>query len=256
MDLKEDPDPQTITADLELPEVKSTDAETRLHSDWFIVSRNHSAPSPSGPSVLGSSQSPVLDPEVSALPWPIHHDSNTHRVNDFVEPAGNGQTPIVDGVPPQQEQTQSETGERSSGLCACLPLVDGDAISAISADISHDREAPAERSLAGDIMASSFPLESDAVATATSPPVESDASLQIDNDEPPAGAPPPRQEQPRPHDVKLDASRSTEVDHILSLFGGKDGFKQLLQLESDEAQHYADILDEVRYPIKLVLQLI
>ena len=136
-----------------------------------------------------------------------------------------------------------------------LPLANADTISVLSTGVPYDVEAPAERPSAGDIVASSFPLESDAVATATSPPVEPDASLQIDNDEPLAGAPPPRQEQPQSHDVKFNKSWSTEVDHILSLFGGKDGFKQLLQLESDEAQHYADILDEVRSH-KLVLQLI
>ena len=135
-------------------------------------------------------------------------------------------------------------------------MANAGAVSAISGGVSHDREAFVERSLAGDVVASSSPLGSDAVAIATSRPAEPDVSLQIDNDEPLAGAPPPRQEHPQPHDAKFDTARSTEVDHVLSLFGGKDGFKQLLQLESDQAQHYADILDEVRYPIKLVLQLI
>ena len=252
MDLHEDPDPQTITADLELPGVKSTDAENRLHDDKLTISGNRSAPPLPGSSVRGVSLSPVLGPEVIALPWPIHRNSSsTDLVNDFAEPTGNGQTPIVDGVPSQQEQPQSEIGEWSSGLYAFLPLANVDVISVISTGISHDGEAPAETPLVGDVVASSFPLGSDAVATATSRPVGSDVSLQIDDDEPLADVAPPRQEQPQSHSTKFDTSRSTEVDHILSLFGGKNGFKQLLQLESDEAQHYADILDTVRYPIKL-----
>ena len=250
----EDPDPQTITAYLELPGVKSTDAEIRLGHDKFTVSGNYSASSLPGLSIHGSSPSPVLGPELITLPWPAtHRDSSADLVDDFAEPARNGRALIADGVSPQQERPQSETGERSPGLCLCLPLANADAISAISTGISHDREAPVEWPLAGDIITSSFPLESDAVTTATSPPVESDASLQIDNDEPLADA---LQEQPQSHDAGIDTSQPTEVDHILSRFGGKKGFKRLIQLEFDEAQHYADILDEVRYPIKLVLQLI
>jgi len=82
-------------------------------------------------------------------------------------------------------------------------------------------------------------------------PVEQDVSLQIGDGEPLSDAALPRQGRSRSHSMKSDTSRTTEVDHILSLFGGKKGSKQLLQLESDEAQYYADILDEVRYSIKL-----
>jgi len=278
MDPYEDPDPQTITAHLEVPGAKSTDAEIQLHNDKLTVSRNRSAPSLPDPSIWEFSQSSVPGPEATALP--IHHDTSTHRVNDFAEPTENGQTLIAGGVPPQREQPQSEAGERSSGLCACLPVVNADTIPTISTVVSHDREAPAERPLAGDLVASSFPLGSDAAATAAtqawgdttcqlsrsasmitldSPgwqPVEPDASLQIDNDEPLAGAAPPQQEQPQSHYTKFDTSLSTEVDHVLFLLGGKNGPKQLLQLEPDQAQYCADRLDAVRYPVKLVLQLV
>ena len=173
-------------------------------------------------------------------------------------------------MPPQREQPQSETGERSSGLCPCPPLANADVTPTISTVVSYDTEAPDERPLAGDPTASSFPLESGearddpthqlgrgaTTITLHSPrsqPVEPDVSLQIDGDEPGA---PPRQEQPQSLYTKFDRSRSIEVDHVLSIFGGKNGFKQLLQLEPDQAQYYADILDVVRYPIKLALQLI
>jgi len=163
----------------------------------------------------------VPGPEATTLPRPIHHDSSAHRVNDFTDPTGNGQILIADGVPPQGEQPQSETDERSSGSRACLPLANADAISTISTVVSHDRDAPAERPLGGDLVASSFPLGSNAVATAMSrPPVEPDVSLQIDDDEPLAGAAPPQQEQPQSHCTESTTSRSTEVDRVLSLFGG------------------------------------
>jgi hypothetical protein len=41
--------------------------------------------------------------------------------------------------------------------------------------------------------------------------------------------------------------KSQEVDHLVSLLRDKVGRKQLLNLERDRAQNYADILDEVRY---------
>ena len=267
-------DPQTITPYLELPRVKSADPAIRLHDNKLTVTRNRSAPPPPGPSAREFSQSSVPGPETTVLPWPIHHDSSTHRVSNFAEPTGNGQTMIVDGVPSQREQPQSETGERSSGFCACLPLANADVIPTTFAVISHSKEVPTERPLAGDLVASSFPLRSGTAAIATtqardgstdqlrrssnvikphslrSRPVEPDASFQIDDDGPLAGAAPPRQGRPRSHSTKSDTSRSTEVDHVLSIFVGKKGSKQLLQLESDEAQYYADILDEVRYTTK------
>jgi len=272
MDLYENPDPQTIAAYLELLRIKSTDAKIRSHDDK--LTRNRSTLSRSGRSVRGVSLSPVLGPEVIALPWPTHRDSSsTDPVNDFDEPTGNIHTLIADDVPPQKEQPQSETGERSSGSCTYLPLANAGALSVISAGLSRGREAPAERPLASDIVVSSFSLEPDAVATAMtqarddpqlrrsanmaklysprSRAVEPDVSLRIGGDEPLADPAPPRQGRPRSHSMKSDTSRSTEVDHVLSIFGGKKGSKQLLQLESDEAQYYADILDEVRYSIKL-----
>jgi len=111
MDPYEDPDPQTITADHELPGVKSTNAENGFYDDKLTVSRTHSASTLPGSSIRETSLPPVLSPEVIALPWPVHGDSSsTDLVDDFAEPTGNGRALIVDSVP-QQEQPQSETGE-------------------------------------------------------------------------------------------------------------------------------------------------
>ena len=46
------------------------------------------------------------------------------------------------------------------------------------------------------------------------------------------------------------------MEHVLSLFKNKSGLKQLLNLEPDQAQNYADILDAVWHSINLAFQLI
>ncbi|KAF9647854.1 kinase-like protein [Thelephora ganbajun] len=66
---------------------------------------------------------------------------------------------------------------------------------------------------------------------------------QIDDDELPAGVTPPQREQPQSDHKKFDTGRSPEMDHVLSLFKDKSGFKQLTNLEPDQAQAYADMLD-------------
>lgn len=50
---------------------------------------------------------------------------------------------------------------------------------------------------------------------------------------------------------KSDTGKSSEVGHVVSLFKDRAGRKQLLNLERERAQDYADILDEVRYSAKL-----
>ena len=53
---------------------------------------------------------------------------------------------------------------------------------------------------------------------------------------------------------KSDIDRSPEADHVVFLLKEKIGLKQLPDLERDQAQNYADILDAVQYSIKSVLQ--
>lgn len=65
----------------------------------------------------------------------------------------------------------------------------------------------------------------------------------------------PQREQSLSDYEKIDICQSPEVDHILSLFKNKSGFKQLLSLELDQVQNYADTLDAVRYSVKPAHQL-
>jgi len=86
--------------------------------------------------------------------------------------------------------------------------------------------------------------------------IELDASPQPDDDELLAGVAPPQGEQPWSGCEGFNTGWSPEVDHVLSLFKNKSGFEQLLNLEPDQIQNYADMLDTVQYSIKLLLQLI
>lgn len=138
----------------------------------------------------------------------------------------------------------------------------------------------AEGSSVDDLVASSFPLVSDAAAVATTRvrdrpthqlrkptrmsslhghglrQIEPDVSPQPDDDKLPAGVAPPQGEQSRSGCEGFDTGWSPDVDCVLSLFKNKSGFEQLLSLEPDQVRNYADILDAVRYSIKLVLRLI
>ena len=53
---------------------------------------------------------------------------------------------------------------------------------------------------------------------------------------------------------KSDTDQSPEVDHVVSLIKNKIGLKQLPDMERDQAQRYADILDAVQYSIKSMHQ--
>ena len=53
---------------------------------------------------------------------------------------------------------------------------------------------------------------------------------------------------------KSDTDRPPEADHVVSQLKNKIRLKELSDLERDQAQSYADILDAVQYSIKSVLQ--
>ena len=55
---------------------------------------------------------------------------------------------------------------------------------------------------------------------------------------------------------QIQLGQPPEVDRVVSLFKNKSGSRQSLNLERDQAQDYADILDTVWHSVKLVLQFI
>ena len=121
---------------------------------------------------------------------------------------------------PQRDQSRSETGERSPGFCAGLPLTSPDAASITSTVVSHDREPHIEKQSAVDPVASSFCVISD-VTTISMAQARDNATRQKIK---PTSTPPLYGSKSRPMEVGLSrhtlmTTLNTKMDRAVFILG-------------------------------------